>query len=95
MHQRRAFRTEHRRVFPRRSHERLAVHCAIGSIALGLDENHAHVQSTGAYHYHAAVSLLLSEDGLQSYKHSPLIGWAGDGFTIYTLYGWDEGSSVR
>lgn len=66
-----------------------------GAIALGLDESHAHVQPTGAYHYHAAPSLLLSEVGVQSDKHSPLIGWAGDGFPIYALYGWDESDSVR
>ena len=66
-----------------------------GAIALGLDESHAHVQPTGAYHYHAAPSLLLNEVGFQHDKHSPLIGWACDGFSIYALYGWDEGGSVH
>jgi hypothetical protein len=45
-----------------------------GAVALGLDESHAHVQPTGAYHYHAAPSLLLSEVGFQHDKHSPLSG---------------------
>ena len=43
------------------------------AIALGLDESHAHVQSTSAYHYHAVPSLLLSEVSLQPDKHSWLI----------------------
>ena len=65
-----------------------------GAIALELDESHAHVQPTSAYHYHAVPSLLLNEVVLQPDKHSRLIGWTGKGFPIYALYGWDEGGSV-
>ena len=66
-----------------------------GAVDLGLDENHAHVQPTGAYHYHAAPTLLLNEASLNPMQHSPLIGWAADGFPIYALYGWDENENVR
>jgi hypothetical protein len=66
-----------------------------GAIALGLDESYAHVQPTGAYHYHAAPTLLLSSAGLQPDQHSPLVGWAADGFPIYALYGWDEAGAVQ
>ena len=35
-------------------------YCALGgAIGLGLDENHAHVQPTGAYHYHGLPTGLL------------------------------------
>lgn len=61
-----------------------------GAVPLGLDENHAHVQPTGAYHYHALPTLLLERLGLGSDKHSPLVGWAADGFPIYALYGYAD-----
>ena len=48
---------------------------------LGLDDNHAHVQPNGAYHYHGIPDGLA--DQLDQGRHSPLIGWAGDGFPIY------------
>ncbi|MBJ67053.1 MAG: hypothetical protein CME28_03475 [Gemmatimonadetes bacterium] len=46
-----------------------------GAFALGLDESHTHVQPTGAYHYHATPSLLLSGAGLQYKKYS--LHWLG------------------
>jgi YHYH protein len=50
-------------------------------VDLGLDANHAHVQPTGAYHYHGApiglVKLLDKGEDLM------LIGFANDGFPIY------------
>jgi hypothetical protein len=61
-----------------------------GAIILGLDENHAHVQPTGAYHYHAMPTLLVLGLELLSTAHSPLVGWAADGFPIYALYGYKE-----
>lgn len=61
-----------------------------GAVPLGLDENHAHVQPTGAYHYHALPTLLIEKLNLSSKHHSPLIGWAADGFPIYALYGYED-----
>lgn len=58
-----------------------------GAIKLGLDDNHAHVQPTGAYHYHGIPSMLLEKEHISEKNHSPLIGWAADGFPIYALYG--------
>ncbi|WP_206705529.1 YHYH protein [Marinomonas colpomeniae] len=59
-----------------------------GAVELGLDENHAHVQPSGAYHYHALPTLLVSDLHLSSEEYSPLIGWSADGFPIYALYGY-------
>ncbi|MEM6396892.1 MAG: YHYH protein [Bacteroidota bacterium] len=52
-------------------------------IDLGLDFNHAHVQPTGAYHYHGAPTSLL--DHGHDHEHEDLvhIGFAMDGFLIY------------
>lgn len=53
-----------------------------GSINLGLDQSNAHVQPTGAYHYHGIPSALLQI--LSSGKSQmTLVGWAADGFPIY------------
>lgn len=50
-------------------------------IDLGLDFNHAHVQPTGAYHYHGVpTSLVTILDKGQDLIH---IGFAMDGFPIY------------
>lgn len=61
-----------------------------GAIRLGLDANHAHVQPTGKYHYHGLPTGLLAKLGHASDKHSPLVGWAADGFPIYALYGYAD-----
>ena len=69
-------------------------YCALGgSIGLGLDENHAHVQPTGAYHYHGLPTGLLDHLNLTKGEHSPLIGWAADGYPIYALYGYAKKGS--
>ncbi len=56
---------------------------ATGFLNLGLDEHHAHVQPTGAYHYHALPTGLVERLGGDG-KKMLLIGWAADGFPIYT-----------
>lgn len=63
-----------------------------GAIALGLDENHAHVQPDGTYHYHGLPTGLLTSLGLDPHQESPLVGWAMDGFPIYARYADDSGS---
>jgi hypothetical protein len=57
-----------------------------GSINLGMDQNNAHVQPTGAYHYHAVPTGLVSNLGGDG-KVMRLLGWAADGFPIYSAYG--------
>lgn len=58
-----------------------------GAVALGLDEHHAHVQPNGAYHYHGLPKPVLDQLALAPNQHSPLVGWAADGFPIYALRG--------
>jgi hypothetical protein len=61
-----------------------------GAVSLGLDENHAHVQPGGKYHYHGLPTLLMKDLGVNPSEHSPIIGWAVDGFPIYALYGFAD-----
>lgn len=58
-----------------------------GAIALGLDANFAHVQPNGKYHYHGVPTGLIEMQGWSPKKHSPLIGYAADGFPIYARTG--------
>lgn len=57
-----------------------------GFINLGLDQNNAHVQPTGAYHYHGLPIGLMQKIGGDG-KKMLLVGYAADGFPIYTSYG--------
>ncbi len=61
-----------------------------GAINLGLDANYAHVQPTGKYHYHGKPTGYLKDVKLSHDAHSPLVGWAFDGFPIYALYGYSD-----
>lgn len=61
-----------------------------GAVPLGIDENHAHVQPSGAYHYHGLPTKLLKNLGFGPGKHSPLVGWAADGFPIYAVFGFGD-----
>jgi hypothetical protein len=49
-----------------------------GAVPLGVDTHHAHVQPSGAYHYHGLPTGLIEELGAPA-----LVGWAADGFPIY------------
>lgn len=57
-----------------------------GFINLGLDQNNAHVQPTGAYHYHGLPTGLMAKLGGDG-KKMLLVGSAADGFPIYTSFG--------
>ena len=54
----------------------------------GDDMNHAHVQPTGAYHYHGMPDLLI--DFLDQGESMLLVGWASDGFPVYAEYAFSE-----
>jgi len=54
-----------------------------GFLDLGLDEHNAHVQPTGAYHYHAMPTGLVQKLGGDQGKILQ-IGWAADGYAIFT-----------
>ena len=61
-----------------------------GAVLLGLDENHGHVQPNGSYHYHGLPTAFLNKLGVSPRKHSPMIGYAMDGYPIYALYGYKD-----
>ena len=53
----------------------------------GDDSNHAHVQPGGAYHYHGVPEGFVKKQGGSESKVT-IIGWAADGFPIYSRYGY-------
>jgi len=55
---------------------------ARGGIDLGLDANHAHVQPSGAYHYHGQPRGLVAALGGNE-TSMRLLGYAADGYPIY------------
>jgi hypothetical protein len=64
-----------------------------GRIDLGLDRNNAHVQPSGAYHYHGVPTGLL--DRLAQPDRPTLLGYAADGFPIYGPQGHRVAMDVR
>ena len=54
----------------------------------GDDMNHAHVQPSGAYHYHGMPELLI--DLIGEDEELTLVGWASDGFPVYARYGYSD-----
>ncbi len=70
-----------------------------GKIDLGADSSHAHVQPNGAYHYHgvptALVERLAKDAGVSAESRMTLIGWAADGFPIYSERGHDKADDAK
>lgn len=66
-----------------------------GAIPLGLDTQSGHIQGGGEYHYHGIADLMLEAAGYVTGQHSPLIGYAADGFPIYALYGYVDGQGYK
>lgn len=62
-----------------------------GKIRLGLDDNNAHVQPNGAYHYHGLPTALMSRLG--GVGRPVLLGYAADGFPIYGPYGYRDAAN--
>ena len=53
----------------------------------GVDANNAHVQPSGAYHYHGMPEGLLRNAGVSDTNRMMLlVGWASDGFPVYARY---------
>jgi hypothetical protein len=71
---------------------------ATGFLNLGLDEHNAHVQPNGSYHYHALPKGMVEKLGGDE-KKMLLVGWAADGFPLYTSRAYSEpknaGSTLR
>jgi len=65
-----------------------------GSSNLGLDQNNGHVQPNGAYHYHSLPTGLVAKLGGDE-KRMLLVGWAADGFPIYTGNGHTVANDAR
>lgn len=61
-------------------------------VDLGVDGNHAHVQPSGKYHYHGMPSGLL--ETLGSSKNFTLIGYAADGFPVYSHWSYNEATDA-
>ena len=57
-----------------------------GVFNAGEDFNNAHVQPDGTYHYHGIPTSLADLGGA---THGTLVGFAADGFPVYTLFGYD------
>lgn len=64
-----------------------------GKVNLGLDENHAHVQPSGSYHYHGLPTALFTKLS-EGKNQMTLIGWAADGFPIYGTYGYTDANDA-
>lgn len=67
---------------------------ATGFLNLGLDENNAHVQPNGAYHYHAMPTGLVKKNGGDE-KSMLLVAWAADGFPVYTDMAYAEAKNAK
>lgn len=62
-----------------------------GKINLGIDSSNAHVQPTGAYHYHGIPHGLVAIQKKELGKPSMvLIGYAADGFPMYSELAHDD-----
>ncbi len=66
-----------------------------GAFVFGADENNAHVQPNGQYHYHGMPEGTLAKTG----KSVTLVGFAMDGFPVYARYGYttatDASSAIK
>jgi hypothetical protein len=61
------------------------------SFNFGTDDNNAHVQPNGEYHYHGIPEGFVTLQGGNS-DTMTLIAWAADGFPIYARYGYSIAS---
>ena len=70
---------------------------APSSFNFGTDNNNAHAQPTGEYHYHGMPTGLITKLGKG--VAMTLVGWSADGFPIYARYGYtnanDASSAVK
>lgn len=62
-----------------------------GNGLLNLDCNHAHLQPTGAYHYHGDFPDLAAVYGSNS-GNMTQVAWAADGFPVYYKYAYSDPS---
>ncbi|MEM8587981.1 MAG: YHYH protein [Pseudomonadota bacterium] len=63
-----------------------------GGRNLGLDHANGHVQPGGTYHYHGTSDALAGDPS--GTEHSALVGYAADGFPVYSIHGYADGSNA-
>ena len=67
-----------------------------GKTNFGADKNNAHVQPSGAYHYHGIPTGLVERlAGENVGKEMVLVGYAADGFPIYSQYGYANADDAK
>lgn len=64
------------------------------SFDFGTDDNNAHVNPTGTYHYHGMPEGFIAKRGGNE-STMTLIGWAADGFPIYARYGYSVADDAQ
>ena len=65
-----------------------------GHLNLGVDENNAHVQPNGAYHYHGLPMGILAKIK-NAREQLVLVGWAADGFPINAPWGYSNAGDAH
>ena len=65
---------------------------AVLAEAISFDTCLGHPQNAGQYHHHQAPVCLLDQVGDDGAAHSPIVGYAFDGYPIYGPYGYDDGA---
>lgn len=63
-----------------------------GAFVFGTDENNAHVQPNGQYHYHGMPEGVIAR--LNTGTGLALVAWARDGFPIYARYGFIDAADA-
>lgn len=63
-----------------------------GAFTFGTDENNAHTQPNGQYHYHGMPEGYVTRQG--SGARMTLVGYAVDGFPIYARYGFSTATDA-
>jgi hypothetical protein len=60
-----------------------------GSVNFGIDQANAHVQRTGAYHYHGIPTPMIG------HVRPTLVGYAADGYPIYGPLGYKDSNDAK
>ncbi len=67
-----------------------------GKTNFGEDRNNAHVQPTGAYHYHGVPTGLVENLAVKDVgAKMVLVGYAADGFPIYSQFGYSTADDSK
>ncbi len=63
-------------------------------VLFNMDFNNSHSNSGGQYHYHGIpYSYFLDSLGIDGSEHSPIVGYAADGFPIYYKYAYEDATN--